>query len=91
MWESLLRGRVLHMVNKRTTGVICGVCSDVIREVNWIQPCLEKGMGDSVAFRERGCLCGWVPVSVDTVSAENMRNLEAVYDLRESFYGRSSE
>ena len=99
LWESFSRAKVLHMVNRRNTGVICGVCGDVVREVKWIQPCLEIGVGDSVAFVERGCLCGWVPIAVDTIEASNMRMVEQMYEIQQAFkpglfqdpYGRSSQ
>lgn len=64
----------------RPIGVICGTCGDVFREVSWVQPSLIEGEGGSVAFRERGCLCGWVPVGVDTVTAPDMRQFEAAHE-----------
>ncbi len=69
----------------RSTGVICGICGDVFRDLKWIQPTLVKGEGDSVAFHERACLCGSVPISVEVVPAEVMRVIEIEYDIHLAF------
>lgn len=71
----------------RVVGVICGVCGDVFRDLKWVQPCLELGIGDSVAFLERACGCGSVPVGVETIDADDMRQLEAQFESMKRRFG----
>jgi hypothetical protein len=42
-------------------------------------------MGESVAFVERGCMCGWVAVGVIAIGADEMRMVEAAYAVESMF------
>ena len=87
----LCYGVAMIRPGQRKTGVVCATCGDVYRELSWIQPCLEEGIGDSVAFVERGCLCGWVAIGVNEIPADKMRMVEAAYEVEQSFINPSSE
>lgn len=65
--------------------LICGACGESFEERHWIQPPLIEGEAPTVAFAERECACGCVPLGTVDIDPDVGVALQSAHELAEQF------